>query len=398
MRHDRITMATSFRPLIIAVAVLIAGMAGPATSKIQERTAEFVVVVRDPTDRPVAGSEVVAFSGDWHAATTDAAGQVRLQVAPGTWDVVVTHPDLAVVPSSRSVTVRTGERRTVEFQALPRSVEINGRIRFLSEPPSTLAALHAAAYPESPAAGSLPVSVVALTDDRSFALHVPPGRWRIGLLEVVHAGVSRPVVAEPGQESRVELEVDFRGWGLAGAVGLVFEAGLITERIGPAFSLTTVGLYATGADRQHRILATTQARSDQTYGILAPAAGTALAVFAWRPGGTAVPAAVRIFAAPGEASFADFRFVVNSGTLVGTVVDGAGRPVAEAWVSVASAARHEEWMMKGRPVHALDGAFRMRVPLGPVIVQAWRDPRRPGEPQRVSVPSQAPVAVRLEVP
>lgn len=390
-------MATAFHPLVLAVAVLVAGLAGSAASAVQERTAEFVAVVRDPAGGPVAGAEVSAFGGDWHAATTDGAGQARLPVAPGTWDVVVIHPDLGIVPSSRSVTVRAGERRAVEFQALPRSVEIKGRVHFRSEPPLTLAALHAAAYPEGPATGSLPVSVSALAEDRSFALRIPPGRWRIGLLEVVHAGVSRPVVAAPGQESRVELEVDFRG--LTGAAGLVFEAGLITERIGPAFSLTTVGLYAIGGDRQHRILAITQARADQTFAILAaPPAGTALAVFAWRPGGTAVPAAVRIFAAPGEAAFADFRFVVNSGTLTGAVVDGAGRPVAEAWVAVASAVRHEEWMMEGRPVHALDGAFRTRVPLGPVLVRAWRDPRRPGEPVRVSVPSPAPVVVRLEVP
>ncbi len=397
MRHEPITMATAFHPIVLAVAVLVAGLAGSVASAVQERTAELVAVVRGPAGRPVSEAEVVASGGDWHAATTDGAGQARLPVTTGTWDVVVIHPDLAIVPSSRSVTVRTGERRAVEFQALSRSVEIKGRVHFRSEPPSTLAALHAAAYAEDPAAGILPVSVVALSDDRSFALRVPPGRWRIGLLEVVHAGVSRPVVAEPGQESRVELEVDFGG--LTGAMGLVFEAGLITERIGPAFSLTTVGLYAIGTDRQRRVLATTQARADQTYSILAaPPAGTALAVFAWRPGGTAVPAAVRVFAASGEAAFADFRFVVNSGTLIGAVVDGIGRPVAEAWVAVASAVRHEEWMMEGKPVHALDGAFRMRVPLGPVLVRAWRDPRRPGEQLRVSVPSQAPVAVRLEVP
>lgn len=386
------------RTAVLALGALCAALiAADVVATAQDRHGEITAVVRDTAGRPLSGAEVVASAGDWHTATTDGVGQARLPVATGTWDVIVIHPDLAIVPSSRSVTVRAGERRAVDFQALPRSVEIKGLVRFRSEPPSTLTALHAAAYAEDPATGVLPVSVVALSDDRSFALRVPPGRWRIGLLEVVHAGVSSVVVAEPGLEPRVELDVDFGG--LTGAMGLVFEAGLITERIGPGFSLTTVGLYAVGADRQHRVLATTQARSDQTYGILAaPPVGAALAVFAWRPGGTAVPSAARVLAASGQAAFADFRFVVNSGTLTGTVVDATGRPVAEAWVCAASAVRHEAWMMEGKPVHALDGAFRMRVPLGPVLVRAWRDPRRPGEQIRVSVPSQAPVAVRLEVP
>jgi hypothetical protein len=123
-----------------------------------------------------------------------------------------------------------------------------------------------------------------------------------------------------------------------------------------------------------------------------------LGVFAWRPGGTAVPAAVRSAAAPGSASFADFRFVVNSGTLVGTVVDSAGRPVADAWVATVSGVRYEEWMMWGKPVHAPGGVFTVRVPLGPVLVRAWRDTRRMGTPVRVPVGSTHPLSVRLEAP
>jgi hypothetical protein len=236
-----------------------------------------------------------------------------------------------------------------------------------------------------------------LREDRSFVLAVPPGRWRVGLLEVPQGVAARDVAVEPGQESQVDLEVDFQG--LTGVVGLIFEAGLITERLGPAFSLTTVGLYAIESDGPHRVLAATQARSDQTFGVFAPVpAGTTLAAFAWRPGGTAVPAAVRSSATPGTASFADFRFVVNSGTLVGTVVDSVGRPVADAWIASVSAVRHEEWMMWGRPVHAPGGAFRIRVPLGPVLVRAWRDPRRMGASTRVSIGGTDPATVRLEVP
>lgn len=369
----------------------------PVGLSVQVQAAEVTITVRDQAGRPVSGVEVVAVGGDWHTAATDAAGQVRLNITPGTWEIAVLHADLAVIPPLRSVTVRAGENMVTEFRALPRSAQIRGSVRFHSDPPTTLTALHAAVYSSEPADGTLPVAVAQLAEDSSFSLAVPPGRWRVGLLEIPQALVPRDVVVEQRQESDVALEVDFRT--LAGAVGLVFEAGLVTERLAPAFSLTTVGLYAIAGDGQHRIVAMTQARADQTYGILAPVPpGAPLAVFAWRPGGTAVPAAVRAFAAPGSAAFADFRFVVNSGTVAGTVVDSVGRPVADAWVAAVSAVRFEEWMMWGKPVYAPRGAFRIRVPLGPVLVRAWRDARRIGGSVRVSIGGTDPVTVRLEVP
>ncbi|MDR7532198.1 MAG: hypothetical protein QN162_02495 [Armatimonadota bacterium] len=310
---------------------------------------------------------------------------------------MVLHGELAVVPAAQTVTLRAGESKGIEFRALPRSAQVKGSVQFRSDPPTALTALHVAAYSPGPAQTSLPASVAPVAEDRSFSLAVPPGRWRVGLLEIPRGIAARDVAVESGQDSQVDLAVDFRG--LVGAMGLIFEAGLITERIGPPFSLTTVGLYAIESDGPHRILATTQARADQTFGIFAPVpAGTPLGAFAWRPGGTAVPAAVRSFAMPGTASFADFRFVVNSGTLVGTVVDTGGRPVADAWVAAVSGVRYEEWMMWGRPVHALGGAFRIPVPLGLVLVRAWRNPDRMGVPQRVSVGGPEPRVVRLEVP
>lgn len=363
---------------------------------VQAQASEITVIVRDGAGRPVPGAEAVAVSGDWHAAATDEAGRVRLQVTPGTWEVMVLHGDLAVIPTAQTVTVRAGESKGIEFRALPRSAQIKGSVRFRSDPPTALATLHAAAYSTGPPQ-ALPVSVAPLAEDRSFSLAVPPGRWRLGLLEIPQGIAARDVAVESGQEVQVDLEVDFRE--LAGVTGLIFEAGLITERLGPPFSLTTVGLYAIESDGAHRVLATTQARADQTFGIFAPVpAGTPLGAFAWRPGGTAVPAAVRSLATPGTASFADFRFVVNSGTLIGTVVDTGGRAVADAWVAAVSGVRHEEWMIWGRPVHAPGGAFRIRVPLGPVLVRAWRDPRRMGTPVRVSVGTAEPVTVRLEAP
>jgi hypothetical protein len=366
-------------------------------ASVQAQASEITVTVRDGAGRPVGGAEVVAVSGDWHTAATDGGGQVRLQVTPGTWEVMVLHGELAVVPAAQTITVRAGESRGIEFRALPRSAQVKGSVQFRSDPPTALTALHVAAYSPGPAQTSLPASVAPVAEDRSFSLAVPPGRWRIGILEIPRGIVARDMAVGPGQEPQVDLEVDFRG--LTGVVGLIFEAGLITERIGPPFSLTTVGLHAIESDGAHRILATTQARSDQTFAIFAPVpAGTPLGAFAWRPGGTAVPAAVRSSATPGTASFADFRFVVNSGTLVGTVVDSAGRRAADAWVAAVSGVRYEEWMMWGRPVHAAGGAFRMRVPLGPVLVRAWRDPRRMGTPVRVSVGTAEPVTVRLEAP
>ncbi len=363
----------------------------------QVRLSEVTVMVHDATGRPVPGAEVIAVGDDWHTVVTDASGQARLSVTPGAWEVVVLHGALAVVPTVQTVTVLASERKVVEFRALPRSAQVTGGVRFLAEPPPALRRLHVVAHSTDPVQAPLPVSIAALADDHSFALAVPPGRWRIGLLEVPLGITVRDVMVDPGQVIRADLEVDFRS--LVGVTGLVFEAGLVTERLGPAFSLTTVGLYAIGRDGAHRVLATTQAAPDQSFGIFAPApAGAPLGVFAWRPGGTAVPAAARSVAAPGSASFADFRFVVNSGTLTGTIVDATGRPVADAWVAAVSAVRYEEWMMWGKPVYAPGGAFRIRVPLGPVLVRAWRDPRRIGGPVRISIGSTDPVTVRLEVP
>lgn len=392
--------------LPVAVAVIIAATsnaavpaspAAPMTLFAQARTGEIGVMVLDAAGRPVAGAEVVASGGGWHSAATDAAGQARMGVDPGTWEVTVLHPDLAVMPTIRSVAVRAGEARAVEFRALARSARIRGVVRFLSDPPTAVTVLSAAAYPGEPGGGTLPVAVAPLAEDRSFSLAVPPGRWRVGLLEVPIGVAARDVVAEQGQEPEVALEADFRN--LAGSAGFVFEAGLITERLGPAFSLTTVGLYAIEGNGHHRVLATTQARSDQTYAILAPIpAGTPVGAFAWRPGGAAVPAAARVHATAGATSFADFRFVASSGAVTGTLVDSAGRQVPDGWVAAVSAIRFEEWMMWGRPVHAPGGAFRVRVPLGPVLVRAWRDPRRVGAPVRVSVGGTEPVTVRLEIP
>lgn len=390
-------MHAGYRALAYSLWVLCAALLIAQGAPAQERVGEIAVAVQDPFGRPVPGVEVVASSGDWQATTTDATGEAHLRVPSGTWDVVALHTELAVLPTARTVTVRSGESRAVEFRALPRSVEIKGTVRFRSEPPTALRGLHAAAYPAIPTDGNYPVSVAQLAEDGSFSLAIPPGGWRIGLLEIPRGIDVREVVTEQGRESQVELEVDFRK--LTGVTGLIFEAGLVTERLGPAFSLTTVGLYAFGADGQHRILAATQARADQTYAVFAQVpAGVPLAAFAWRPGGASVPAAVRSAATPGGASFADFRFVTTAGTLVGTVVDSAGRRLPNAWVAAVSAVRYEDWMMWGKPVHALDGAFRIRVPLGPVLVRAWRDPGRMGAPLRVSVGGTEPRTVSLEVP
>lgn len=192
------------------------------------------------------------------------------------------------------------------------------------------------------------------------------------------------------------LRVDFRT--LTGIAGFVFEAGLITERIGPAYSLTTVGLYAIDAWGFPRILATTQARADQTYAVLTPPPEGRVHAFAWRPGWTAVPSAVRSAAGAGEVALADFRFVPNSGTVTGTIADAMGRPVADGWVATAPTVRHQEWMIGNRPVRSVDGTFRVRVPLGPLLIRAWRDPRRIGEMQRIQVPTPDPVSVRLVAP
>lgn len=381
----------------LAFLTILASLIIPVGLSAQVQRGEISIIVRDPAGRPVAGAEVVAVGGDWHAAATDAAGQVRLSVTPGTWEIAILHADLAVMPPVRNITVRAGENRVAEFRALPRSARVKGIVRLLADPPAALTGLSAAAYSSEVADGHLPVSVAPLAADRSFSLAVPLGRWRIGLLEIPRGIAVREVVVEQGQESQVELEVDFRV--LTGATGLIFEAGLITERLGPAFSLTTVGLYAIEGDGQHRIIATTQARADQTYGIFAPLpAGTPVAVFAWRPGGTPVPAAARSYAAPGSASFADFRFVVNSGALTGTIVDAAGRRVPDGWVTAVSAVRHEDWMMWGRPIRALDGEFQIRVPQGPALVRAWRESGRMSEPVRLSVSGSAPVTARLMVP
>lgn len=390
-------MHAGYRALAYALWVLCAALLIAQGAPAQERVGNIAVAVRDPVGRPVPEAEVVASSGDWQTTTTDATGQALLRVTPGTWEIAILHTELAVLPPAQVVTVRSGESRAVEFRALPRSAGITGNVRFRSEPPAALSGLHAAAYPAIPTDGNYPVSVAQLAEDRSFSLAVPPGRWRIGLLEIPQGIDVREVATEHGRESQVELEVDFRK--LTGVTGLIFEAGLVTERLGPAFSLTTVGLYAIGADGQHRILGATQARADQTYAVFAQApAGVPLAAFAWRPGGASVPAAVRSAATAGGASFADFRFVTASGTLIGTVVDSAGRRLPSAWVAAVSAVRYEDWMMWGKPVHALDGMFRIRVPLGPVLVQAWRDPGRVGAPLRVSVGGTEPRTVSLEVP
>lgn len=60
-----------------------------------------------------------------------------------------------------------------------------------------------------------------MAEDRSFSLAVPPGRWRVGLLEIPRGIPARDVAVEPGQDSQVDLAVDFRG--LVGAMGLIFE-------------------------------------------------------------------------------------------------------------------------------------------------------------------------------
>ncbi|MDR7519665.1 MAG: hypothetical protein QN131_09060 [Armatimonadota bacterium] len=358
-----------------------------------EPAGEIVASVLDAAGRPVP-AEVVAIGGDWHAAPTDTTGKAHLRVAPGAWDVVAFSVDLAVVPTSRATAVRAGQSAAVEFRALPRSSRIAGTVRFRSDLPTALASLHAAAYPANPLDGSYPVSVGQVAEGGAFSLAVPPGRWRV-VLEVPTA--TAPGEAAADGHSRLELEVDFRG--LAGVTGFVYEAGLVTERLGPPFSLTAVGLYALDPQGRHQILATTQARADQTYAVFAPVSpGTSLAAFAWRAGGSAVPAAVRTRAAPGAAAFTDFRFVVNSGTLVGRVVDPAGRSVSDAWVATVSAVRYEDWMIWGRPVRVADGIVHIRVPLGPVLVRAWRDPHRMGAPVRVSVGSPEPIVVRLEAP
>jgi len=359
-----------------------------------EPAGEIVASVLDAAGRP-AQAEVIALGGDWHAASTDATGRARLRVVPGAWDIVVSSADLAVVPTSRATVVRAGESAALAFRALARSARITGVVRLRSDLPAALTSLHAAAYPASPTDGSYPVAVGQATDAGAFALAVPAGRWRVGLLEVPTATAPGEVVAEG--EARGDVEVDFRA--LAGVTGFVYEAGLVTERMGPPFSLTTVGLYAIDPGGQHQILATTQARADQTYAVLAPVpSGTPLAAFAWRPGGSAVPAAIRAPATPKTAAFADFRFVVTSGTLVGSVVDQSGRPVSDAWVATVSGVRYQEWMIWGKPVRIINGTFQLRVPLGPVLARAWRDPRRMGAPVRISVGGQEPVMVRLEAP
>jgi hypothetical protein len=363
----------------------------------QDRVGDLVITARDAARQPVSGVEISIDGGDWHTATTDASGLARIRVTPGYWDVVGLHTEQAVVPTRVTVGVRAGESRTIELTAMPRAATIQGRLALQSPLPVILERLHAAAYPADLAGGTLPVAVAPVSEDGGFTLRVPPGRWRVCLLEIPQVVAERELTVTSGQEATAHLQVDFRA--LTGVAGFAFEAGLITERIGPVFSLTTVGLYTIDARRGPSILTTTQVRADQTYAVLAPAPPESdVYAFAWRPGWTAVPSALRNRARSGEVAFADFRFVPNSGTVTGTVVDPMGRPVSEAWIGVASAVRYEEWMMGNKPIRTVDGTFHVRVPLGPILIRAWRDSDRPGEPQRVQVPGAAPVAIRLATP
>ncbi len=388
--------------IVLATAAVLAGaigLAAPAPMRAQERGAAITISVRDPAGRPVAGVEMLASGADWHTGTTDAGGQARFRVLPGLWEIAPSHGELAVLPTDRLVLVRAGENRGLEFQALPKTAAVRGRVAFRSPLPTALTTpLTAAAYAVGRDGGSLPVSATRLSEEQAtFHLPVPPGRWRVRLLEIASEDAGHEVVVEAGREADLEIGVDFRG--LAGVVGLVFEAGLITERIGPAYSMTTVGLYTPWSGGRHRVVAQTQARADQTYAVLAPAssAGSNHA-FAWRPGGFPVPAAHRVQGGAGTVAFVDFRFVPASGAVAGSVVDAANRSVPDAWVEAVSAVRHEDWMMWGRPVRALDGQFQMKVPLGPVLVRAWRESGGVSEPVRVSVSGGGPATVRLVIP
>ncbi len=279
-------------PCVEAALVVFFGMLGLATLipvHAQERSAAITVSVHDPAGRPVPGVELLVSGADWHADTTDANGQARFRVVPGVWEIAPSHGDLAVLPTDRSVLVRSGESRNLEFQTLPKTGVVRGRVASRSPQPSALTGpLTAAAYAVGREGGSLPVSATRLSEEQAFHLPVPPGRWRVRLLEVGGEDDGREALVEAGREVDLEIGVDFQE--LTGATGLVFEAGLITERIGPAFSMTTVGLYTLGSGGRHRIVAHTQARADQTYAVLSPVPGGGPAyAFAWRPGGAAVP-------------------------------------------------------------------------------------------------------------
>jgi hypothetical protein len=376
--------------------VMIAAVPRPYHASAQGGTGELIVTARDGADRLLAGVEVSLDGPDWFSGQTDGAGGIRWRVAAGQWDVVVTHDELAMIPTRASVAIRAGETRSMSVRGLPRSGEIRGRVT-VTAPPTILTTLHVAVYPVDANAGDLPIAVAPVAEDLTFALAVPPGRWRVGPLEIPVSTKHREVAVEAGQPADVGLDADFGS--LTGAAGFAYEAGLVTERIGPRFSLTSVGLYVIEGTTRPRITAMTQVRTDQSYAVfMASQDGAAPHAFAWRPGWSAVPAAYRLSARTGDAAYADFRFVPNSGALAGTVTDEQGRPVPDAWVAVVSAVRFEDWMMWNRPVRALNGGFSLRVPLGPVLVRAWRDPRRPGEPTRVQVPASSPATLRLRVP
>ncbi len=116
-----------------------------------------------------------------------------------------------------------------------------GSVRLAADPPYAVgfggvSALHVAAFPIDRERGSLPIAATAVNDERTFSLALPPGRWRISLLEFPDL-VGQEVMLTESPDVTVDLDVDFRQ--LTGFAGLVYDAGVITDRFGPPCSLTT---------------------------------------------------------------------------------------------------------------------------------------------------------------
>lgn len=150
------------RTTIIAgwIALLaVLGLGAQVPGAAQERVATISILVRDPAGGPVSGVEVLVSGADWHEGTTDAAGQVRLRVVPGVWEVAPSHSEFAVLPTDQSVLVRSGGISALEFRALPKTGAVRGRVVFRSLLPAALTGpLTDGAYPATRDGGSLPVA------------------------------------------------------------------------------------------------------------------------------------------------------------------------------------------------------------------------------------------------
>ena len=267
--------------------------------------------------------------GDWAARETDSEGRATFRLPAGRWEIVAMQGEQAIVPTAQEITGSTVSPQVVRLKALGRTQSLRGRVRFQSPWPEDVYAevhrtLTAVASPADPREGRWPVASSPVDEDGEFVLNVPPGRWRIGLREVIGVGV------ETGNSAESPIHIDLDLSQRTGVIGLLGDIGLGLERIGPPFSFTVILVYAIGPSRRLTPLYSTWARDNNTYGIyfVPPVEGT-LAVTAWRPGAVPVPAAARIVPLalgggslrPGTIWNHDFRFITASGTVEGEIIE-----------------------------------------------------------------------------